>query len=113
MKLEFELWHLITLVITLIAAYAGLVKLLLWQFAREMRERIQASSDASSACLQAIQRDSQKWHDLELKFYQLLADMPVTYVRREDWARGQGVLESKLDAIAVEVKNIQIQGGRK
>lgn len=113
MKVEFELWQLIALTTTLSAAYAGLVKLLLGQVTREMRERINASSDASREGLAAIQRDSAKWHELELKFYQLLADMPVTYVRREDWARGQGVLESKLDAIAIEVKNIQIQGGNK
>ncbi|WP_374607128.1 hypothetical protein [Thermomonas sp.] len=99
MKIEFELWQLITLALTLAAAFTALGKLLLWQHARHV-----------DGALEQIRGDSQRWRDLERDFLRHLADLPVHYVRREDWVRGQTVIEAKLDAIASEVKVVQIQG---
>lgn len=99
MKIEFELWQLLTLAIMLSGAFAGLGKLLLWQHARHV-----------DAALELIRADSQRWRDLEREFLRHLAELPVHYVRREDWVRGQTVIEAKLDAIASEVKVVQIQG---
>ncbi|MBS0599586.1 MAG: hypothetical protein JSR92_20205 [Proteobacteria bacterium] len=98
MHVSFELWQLITLAMALIGAFVGLGKLLMAQFARNVQR-----------ALEQIQSDSGKWHELELKFYQHLAELPVAYVRREDYVRGQTVIEAKLDAIASEVKSMQIE----
>lgn len=37
------------------------------------------------------------------------ADLPLNYVRREDYIRGQSVVEAKLDALAAKVEIIQLQ----
>ena len=97
MKITFELWQLATLAFALSGSFAGLCKLLLMQVERNVR-----------ADIKRISTDSDKWRELELKFYQHLADLPVNYVRREDYARGQGVLESKVDAVAGKVERVQI-----
>lgn len=97
MHVTFELWQLITLSITVIGAIAGLCKLLLAQSTRSIEH-----------ALAQIRGDADKWHELELKFYQHLADLPVAYVRREDYVRGQTVIEAKLDALATELKSLQI-----
>lgn len=100
MKVTFELWQLITLALALAGSFAGLGKLLLIQFERNVR-----------ADIQRISADSDKWRELELKFYQHLAELPVGYVRREDYVRGQGFIESKLDAIAGKIEKIQMTQG--
>ena len=38
------------------------------------------------------------------------AELPVAYVRREDWARGQSVIEAKLDGLALRYENILLKG---
>lgn len=101
MKIEFELWQLFTLATVLAGAFYGLVRLLLWQFARGIERSIEL-----------IRGDSQKWNDLERRFLTHLAELPVHYVRREDYVRGQTIIEAKLDAIAGELKVVQIQRGK-
>ncbi|MDF6001947.1 hypothetical protein P4050_30630 [Pseudomonas aeruginosa] len=34
----------------------------------------------------------------------LKAELPIQYVRREDYIRGQSVIEAKLDGLAVKLK---------
>ncbi|MBS0212323.1 MAG: hypothetical protein JSR26_03965 [Proteobacteria bacterium] len=98
MSFTVDLWHVIALAITIIGSFAGLVRLLLIQFGKHF-----------DVALKEINADSAKWRELELKFYQHLADLPVSYVRREDYVRGQTVIEAKLDAIATELKAVQME----
>lgn len=37
-------------------------------------------------------------------------DMALQYVRREDYIRGQSVVEAKLDGLAVKIENLQLRG---
>lgn len=39
-------------------------------------------------------------------------DLPNLYLRREDYIRGQSTIEAKLDAIATELKMVQIKGSK-
>ena len=38
--------------------------------------------------------------------------LPNLYLRREDYIRGQSTIEAKLDAIATELKMVQIKGSK-
>ena len=49
---------------------------------------------------------------LERSFLKFQAELPVNYVRREDWVRGQSVIEAKLDSLALRMENIQLKGVR-
>ena len=49
--------------------------------------------------------------ELERKFYQFQIDLPHTYVAREDYIRGQTIIEAKLDSLASKIENIQIRQG--
>lgn len=102
MKLTFELWQLVTLSLSIATMFVGLGKLLLSQFERRMDERFRL-----------LQDDAHKWHKVELDFHQLRAELPERYVRREDYIRGQTVIEAKLDAITSELKIVQIQGAKR
>ena len=37
------------------------------------------------------------------------ADLPLHYVRREDYVRGQSVLEAKLDGLADKIEKAQLR----
>lgn len=101
MNIEIGLGQLIGLATVLAGAFTALGKMLLMQHAKHV-----------DAALSEIRQDSNKWRDLEREYLRFLADLPVQYVRREDYIRGQTVIEAKLDAIASEVKVVQIQGSK-
>jgi hypothetical protein len=39
------------------------------------------------------------------------ADMPFRYIARDDYIRGQTVIEAKLDAVAEKLEKVQIKQG--
>jgi Skp family chaperone for outer membrane proteins len=101
MKFELELWQLISLLFTLLAVLAGLGKALLAQVERSLDRRFATVEGQATA-----------WQNLEREFLKFQAEMAVQYVRREDYVRGQSVIEAKLDAIASELKRVQIDGAK-
>lgn len=101
----------------------GLVKLLLWQFEKRLGERFaaqeEARKDASrhwednfAKVLERQDKDAAAVAQLERSFLNFKAELPLEYVRREDWVRGQAVLEAKLDGVALKIENIMLKGAR-
>ncbi|MGN7832648.1 hypothetical protein ACTJI2_13660 [Pseudoxanthomonas sp. 22568] len=108
MKITFELWHLITIVLSVIGAFAGLGKLLLMQFDRRMDERFSKLEKES----EKLAKESGEWRRFERMYLVDKAELAEKYVRREDYIRGQSVIEAKLDALFGKVELVQIQGAR-
>jgi uncharacterized protein involved in exopolysaccharide biosynthesis len=53
--------------------------------------------------LKTLKREGTEFsHSLERELLQLKAQLPVEYVRREDWIRISNTLEAKLDAMRAE-----------
>lgn len=104
------------LCIAVITAFWALAKLLMIQTFKQLDTRF-ASQDAARtkaqehwefrfAQIEALARSTEK--DLLM----MRGDLPNLYVRREDYIRGQSVIEAKLDAISTELKLVQIKGGK-
>lgn len=125
MPLEFG--ELIGWAISLLSIFTtvvfGLVKLLLAQFEKRLGERFAAQDEARKAAtkhweesfakvLDRQEKDAQALAQLERSFLKFQAELPVNYVRREDWVRGQSVIEAKLDGLALKFENILLKGGR-
>lgn len=102
MKVEFELWHLITLTLALVGLFTGLGKMLLTQFERRIDDR-----------LDNITQEAKGWQTIEKDVLLLRVELAERYVKRDDYVRGQTVIEAKLDAISSELKNVQIQGAKR
>jgi hypothetical protein len=51
-----------------------------------------------------------EWTRLERSIFELKAELPEKYVRREDYVRGQSVLEAKMDALYSKLETIFLQG---
>lgn len=83
-------------------------KLLLRAVDRSLDERFKAMG----ARFKGMEEQSKSWAKLERDFLKFQADLPVHYVRREDYVRNQSVIEAKLDAIAGELKRVQIDGAQ-
>ncbi|WP_265535391.1 hypothetical protein [Pseudomonas saponiphila] len=106
--IELPLWQMIGITATVLAMFAGLVKLLLAQMESRLEQRF-AMMDKR---FEGVSKDSERLRDVELRLERLKGEMPLHYVQREDYVRNQTVLEAKLDALALKLENVQLKGAR-
>ncbi|MDF5958732.1 hypothetical protein P4052_06230 [Pseudomonas aeruginosa] len=120
MKVELELWQLITLLLTFLGACAGGGKLLLNQIQKSLDSRFASQDQARlanheqlsyrlDAIEQAAREETNQWQRVERELMSPKAELPIQYVRREDYIRGQSVIEAKLDGLAVKLENAQLR----
>jgi uncharacterized membrane protein YhiD involved in acid resistance len=125
---ELELGQLIGYATGLLSLFAtvvtALVKLLLNQFERRLGERF-ASQDLArqtatrhweenfAKVLERQDKDADAVQQLERTFLRFQAELPLQYVRREDFVRNQTIIEAKIDAVFSKLEVIQINGARK
>ena len=120
MQVTLDLWHVISLAVSFFGASAAAGKLLLSQTQRHLDTRFTAQQTARAANHDQVSRrlDSMEeaarsemgnWQRIERDLLKLQADMPLHYVRREDYIRGQSVIESKLDGLALKIENVQLR----
>ncbi len=57
--------------------------------------------------IDALREANHQFPALERELLTLRADLPLYYVRREDYIRGQTIIEAKLDALYSEIKKGQ------
>lgn len=101
MTLQIELWQLISLIMTGIGALATLGKILLMQIDKRLEQRFGM-----------VERDIENWRRLEREFQDMRAELPIQYVRREDYVRNQTIIEAKLDALALKLENLILRGAQ-
>jgi hypothetical protein len=94
-------WQLIVLGTTLLLSFFGFV-FAVWKIIADRRDR-----DANVA-MKCAKDAATKADDNEKSILKLRAELPIEYVRRDDWIRNQTVIEAKLDALATKLD----QGGR-
>lgn len=113
MSIQFELWHLITLLLSFFACVAAFGKFLVDQFEKRMDERHKNISEVLQQHMAEEERMLGKIDNLERDFLRFQAEMPLQYVRREDYVRNQTIIEAKLDALALSLQNAQLKGAFK
>lgn len=124
MTLQVDLWQLLGLLLGLLATLAslglGFARMLLSQVEQRLDERFlslqKARDDSRVVCLNRfseIDRERREeiaqWQRVERDLLALRAELPLHYVRREDYVRGQTVVEAKLDALALKLENLQLR----
>lgn len=125
MIVEFNLTNII---ITLIALFSGgwaLVKALALLFERgvkrELQEQFKLQEAANTATFMqikaqlslldsAVKIDASQWQRVERELLNLKADLPLHYVRREDYVQAIATIMTKLDAMALRFENILLKG---
>ncbi|NJD38435.1 MAG: hypothetical protein FIA89_08985 [Geobacter sp.] len=122
MNVTLTFWQLVTLLLGFMGFVWGAARILLAQIDRRLDEKFKAQEEARKTGDANIQ-DMLKRHideeakngaqliQLERQMLRWQADMPLQYVRREDFIRNQTIIESKLDGLAVKLENAQLKGG--
>jgi hypothetical protein len=103
MTVQLEIWHLVSLVAALITAFWAVAKLLLSQQQQHQDRRFAAIESL-------INEEASQWDRMERELLTLKAELPLNYVRREDYIRGQSVIEAKLDGLATKFENALLRG---
>lgn len=107
-----------------IAKFLGLVLTLVslfWGMSRRQQTMFEKHLDEKFAILQLrLEQIEKKEGDngkevakVERKLMELRAELPEKYVRREDYIRGQSLIESKLDGLALKLENLQIREAKR
>lgn len=123
MSMQLELWQLISLLLAFFSGVAGFGRIMLGQIERRLDERFEAQDSAREAGARSLRELIRQYTDqvenngrqvqqLERDFLEWKAEIPVQYVRREDYIRGQAVLEAKLDALYSKLEVVQMKGAR-
>lgn len=120
MTIQFEMWHLILLLLSFFSCVGGFGMVLFNQVDKRLDVRFGAMEDArrESSSTWSVRFDELKragteereqWHRIERDMLALRAELPEKYVRREDWVRGQSILESKIDGLALKIENMMLR----
>ncbi|NDV20934.1 hypothetical protein GO013_16100 [Pseudodesulfovibrio sp. JC047] len=98
---SFPVWQLTSMAITVLLAFFGFV-FTIWKTVTALRDR--DAKDAKKSAAEAVAKANEN----EKSILGLRAELPIEYVRREDWIRNQTIIEAKLDGLADKLDN---QGG--
>lgn len=120
--MQMDLGTVATLMGVFATIITGLVKLLLWQFEKRLGDRFAGQDEARKVASEHWERsfarvierqdkDAEALQQLDRAFLHFKAELPLEYVRRPDWARGQAVIEAKLDGLALRYENILLKKG--
>lgn len=122
MTISVEFWQLVTLLLSFFGFVAGVakvigrqnVKYLDTRFATMEESRQLADAAIHNTLKQHIEdeaKNSDQLIALERQMLRWQADMPLQYVRREDFIRNQTNIEAKLDGLALKIENALLKGG--
>lgn len=100
MAIQVDFWQMVMLLLAFLGASAGAGKLLLNQMQSHLDQRFTHFDTRLKSLDDAHKTESKEWRRVEREVLELKAELPRNYVRREDYIRGQTVLEHKLDALA-------------
>lgn len=96
------------LLIAYIGGLGAFGKVLLSQFEKRMDERREANAEAIARLEKTLSEESRRMREMEQKIATAVSDLPLHYVRREDWVRFSATIDHKLDRLAELVMK---QGG--
>ncbi|WP_338508495.1 hypothetical protein [Pseudomonas poae] len=105
---EMSIVQMITIGGGILGAFVGVVKMLLWQVERRLDQRFAVTDER----FDVVAKDSDRLRNVELSLERLRGEMPLHYVRREDYVRNQTVIEAKLDGLYLKLENVQLKGIR-
>lgn len=105
--------HLISIAVFVLGSFGAIAKLLLMSVEKSLDGRFAQITERFSQIDAQLAQERDGWRKVERDLLQFRADMPMQYVRREDYIRNQTIIEAKLDAIASELKLVQITGAKR
>lgn len=116
MQVQIDFWQLLLSIAGLVSAFGTVVWLfgaaLIRQFEKRLGERFKAIQDDLNKRATEDMEVGKQLRQFEKDFLTFQRDLPIQYVRREDYIRGQTVIEAKLDALYSKLETVLIQGAK-
>ena len=120
MKIEADFWHLVGLLLAFMAFCGTVFWALLARMEKHLDERfvVQEATRAAqqdqlnqrlAGMEQSTREEAAQYQRIERDLMQRFADLPHTYVMRDDYIRGQSILEAKLDGLADKIEKAQLR----
>ncbi len=109
MNLQIDFWQLVGLLISGLGALIAVMKFGVSQAQKHQDATHQQLIGRLVGIEQANREESNQWQRMERELLQMKADMPLQYVRREDYIRGQSTIEAKLDVLASKMESAQLR----
>lgn len=128
MQVQVEFWQLVLLLVAFFGGVGGMLKYIFgqhksnlsasFQLINQHLDTIQTANKTSAEQLgerlkgieEANKKEADQWQRVERELMELKAELPLNYVRREDYIRGQSIIEAKLDGLAIKIENSQLRG---
>jgi hypothetical protein len=108
-SLQIDFWQLVGLLLSGLGVLVAVMKFGVAQ-AQKHQDATHLQLIARLDSMEKSNKDeAAKWQQIERELLQMKADMPLQYVRREDYIRGQSVIEAKLDAVAAQLQIAQLR----
>ena len=112
MTLQIDFWQLLGLLLSGLGALWGVVKMAAAQAQRHQDAAHAQLVGRLDAIEQASRTEAGNWQRVEREILQLKADLPLNYVRREDYVQSTATIMAKLDAISLRFENVLLQRGK-
>lgn len=120
MTLQVEFWYLVGLLLGFLAVCGTGLQILLTQAKKHIDEKFATQelarttgheqlSERLNGIESSNREEAQQWQRVEREMLKFQADAALQYVRREDYIRGQSVIETKLDSLATKLENAQLR----
>lgn len=113
MTLQVEFWQLLGLLLSGLGVLWGVIKRGLDERFFLQNAALKANHEALSTRLDGMEQinrdEAAQWQRIERDLLKMQADMPLHYVRREDYIRGQSIIEAKLDALGSKLEAAQLR----
>ena len=117
MTVQIEFWQLLTFLAGLLLAFLGFAfgagRILLNQVDLRLNTRFAVLEEALRKHTDEEGKTAAQVRELERSFMKWQAEMPLQYVRREDFVRNQTVIEAKIDRVYGKLELVQLQGAQK
>lgn len=111
MAIQLETYQWIIVLTTMISTVVATIKILWARIEVNLQSNFKSMQDKLNEVASQSAQSQNEIRDLERKMFQFQIDLPHAYVARDDYIRGQTVIEAKLDAVAQKLENVQIKQG--
>ncbi len=112
MTLQIDFWQLLGLLLSGLGALWGVVKMAAAQAQRHQDAAHAQLVARLESIEQASRAEAGNWQRVEREILQLKAELPLNYVRREDYVQSIATIMAKLDAISLRFENVLLQRGK-
>lgn len=104
MTIQLELWHVISLIVVLISGFFTVGKLGMSAQLKQIEAGFSAQNARLEKIEQASREDANNWQRAERELLLLKAELPLNYVRRDDFVQAIGGISTRIDNFALRME---------